>query len=463
MPSSFSVRCEFNSFCMKTDIIIIGAGPGGYECAVRAAKEGFQVVVVEAKAVGGTCLNEGCIPTKCFCRHAEVLEDVRNAARYGITAGEPELDMRKVVARKNEVVGRLAEGVRSLLGMPGITLVEGKARLVDAHTVAVGDDEYSAEHIVIATGSVTRMLPIPGADSKGVVTSAEMLDLEEVPRRLCVIGGGVIGLEFASIFRTFGSEVTVVEFCKEILPNFDKDVAKRLRTALKKRGISFKTGAAVTSVEEGADGSYAVCYEEKGKPGRTEADVVLMAVGRSANIASLNLDGVGVAYTQKGIVVDDNMCTNIPGIYAIGDVNGRLQLAHAATYQGFRVLNHIQGRTDDIRFDAVPAAVFTVPEVASVGLTEEACVEKGISYDVHKSFYRANGKALAMDADEGIVKLLTDADGHLLGAHILGAHAADLVHEAALLMKLGGTVDQLADAVHAHPTLSELLPSAIRE
>ena len=214
---------------MKADIIIIGAGPGGYECAVKAAKEGLQVIVIEEKHVGGTCLNEGCIPTKCFCRNAEVLENVRDAARYGLSAGEAALDLQQVVRRKDEVVSKLAAGIHTLLKAPGITLVEGKARFVDAHTVAVGGEEYRADNVVIATGSVTRMLPIPGTDNPKVVTSTGMLSLEQVPRRLCVIGGGVIGLEFASIFRTFGSEVTVVEFCKEVLPNFDKDVAKRLR------------------------------------------------------------------------------------------------------------------------------------------------------------------------------------------------------------------------------------------
>lgn len=448
---------------MKADIIIIGAGPGGYECAVKAAKEGLQVIVIEEKHVGGTCLNEGCIPTKCFCRNAEVLENVRDAARYGLSAGEAALDLQQVVRRKDEVVSKLAAGIHTLLKAPGITLVEGKARFVDAHTVAVGGEEYRADNVVIATGSVTRMLPIPGTDNPKVVTSTGMLSLEQVPRRLCVIGGGVIGLEFASIFRTFGSEVTVVEFCKEVLPNFDKDVAKRLRLALKKRGIAFKTGAAVTSIEEGADGSAVVHFDEKGKSGDTEADLVLMAVGRGANVSSLNLADIGVAFTPRGITVDDNMCTNVSGVYAVGDVNGRVQLAHAATYQGYRALNHMQRRADDICFDIIPAAVFTLPEVASAGLTEEQCTERDITYKVHKSFYRANGKALAMDADDGLVKLLADAEGHLLGAHILGAHAADLIHEAALLMKLGGTVGQMAEAIHAHPTLSELLPAAIGE
>lgn len=443
------------------DIIIIGAGPGGYECALRAAKAGLSVVIAESKAIGGTCLNEGCIPTKCFCRNAEVLHDVRNAATYGIATSQPAIDLNQVVSRKNTVVARLSEGIRTLLQAPGITLVEGKAQFIDPHTVSIDGQNYTAKHIIIATGSVSKTLPIPGADSKGVVTSAEMLDLTTVPRRLCIVGGGVIGLEFASIFNTFGSEVTVVEYCKEILPNFDRDLAKRLRTALKKRGITFKTSTAVQAITDCPDDTYDVEVEEKGKPATINADLVLMAVGRTANTASLNLDDVGIEHTPRGIQVDDNMQTNIPGIYAIGDVNGRQQLAHAATYQGYRALNHILKTDDDIRFDIVPAAVFTVPEAACVGLTEEDCAKLGRNCQTFKSFYRANGKALSMEADDGIVKIIVDETGKIVGAHLLGAHAADIIHEIALLMKLGGTPHQLAELIHAHPTLSELLPAAV--
>ncbi len=448
---------------MKTDLLIIGAGPGGYEVAVRAARHGLQVAVVEAKALGGTCLNEGCIPTKCLCRNAEVLEDVKSAARYGISTGNVSFDLSAAVARKNEVVAKLTAGIECLMKTPGITLVRGTAQFVDAHRISVqtenGTEEIEATNIIIATGSVTKYLPIEGAHAPGVVTSTEMLNLDAVPQRLAVIGGGVIGLEFASIFATFGSEVTVIEFCKEILPQFDRDIAKRLRTSLKKRGIAFKTSAAVTRIETTGNASQ-VFFEEKGKEASVEADLVLMAVGRAANVYSLNLSDVGIDFTPRGIKVDENMQTNVPGIYAVGDVNGLCQLAHAATFQAYHALNHILGKKDGIRLDIVPAAVFTVPEAAAVGLTEEACEAQGIAYTVHKAFYRANGKALAMDADDGIVKLLADSEGKLLGAHILGAHAADLIHEAALLMSMDGTVPQLSEVIHAHPTLSELVMNA---
>lgn len=450
---------------MTTDLIIIGAGPGGYETAVRAAKSGLQVTVVEEKALGGTCLNEGCIPTKCLCRNAAVLDDVRNAARYGIATGDVSFSLCQAVERKDEVVGKLSAGIATLMQSPGITLVQGRAQFADAHTVDVPRpdgtrEEITARHIIIATGSVTKYLPVEGARCAGVVTSAEMLSLTTLPRRLCIIGGGVIGMEFASIFRSFGSEVTVVEYCKEILPNFDRDIAKRLRTSLKKRGIVFKTGAAVTSIVPLRPEVYGVAFEEKGKPGQVEADLVLMAVGRTANTSSLNLSDVGIACGPRGITVDGNMQTSVPGIYAVGDVNGLCQLAHAATFQGLRALNHILGRADSIRLDLIPAAVFTSPEVATVGHTEESLSASGVPYTVHKSFYRANGKALSMDADDGLVKLLASPDGQLLGAHILGESADTLIHEIAVLMNHGGTLSDLRTVIHAHPTLSELLLSA---
>lgn len=451
---------------MKYDIIIVGAGPGGYETAVEAAREGLQVAIVEKAELGGTCLNVGCIPTKCLCRNAEVLDDVRNAARYGIETGAVGFDLSQAVARKDEVTGKLRSGVAQLMQMPGITLHTGEARFAPAatdglHRIIVKGEaeetELEAPKVILALGSVTKFLPVEGAHSEGVVTSTEMLSLPAVPRRLCVIGGGVIGLEFAGIFHSFGSEVCVVEYCKEILPAFDRDIAKRLRTSLKKRGITFKTGAAVTAIRDAADGSKVVEYEEKGKTVSAEADLVLMAVGRAANVEAMNLADAGIATGRRGIEVDEHMQTSVPGIYAVGDVNGLMQLAHAATFQGKVALAHAMGRECHIDLGICPAAVFTVPELAMVGQTEEQLTAAGTPYTAHKAFYRANGKALSMDADEGIVKVLTGEDGKILGAHILGAHAADLIHEAALLMSLGGTLGQLRDTIHAHPTLSEIL------
>ena len=466
---------------MNTDLIIIGAGPGGYETAVRAAKAGLSVVVIEKQHLGGTCLNAGCIPTKCLCHSAESPIPSPSCAGRGEDAeallDEANAYFAAAIARKNEVVEKLKAGVAQLMKTPGITLVEGEARFLDSHTVAVKkmdngqlsiDNEFSAPNIIIATGSVTKFLPIPGAHAEGVVTSTEMLNLTTLPQRLCIIGGGVIGLEFASIFQALGSQVTVIEFCKEVLPQFDRDLAKRLRTSLKKRGIEFHTGAAAKEISplpitgEGREGGLCVDFEEKGKVQSVEADLVLMAVGRAANLNSLNLADVGIEVTPRGIVVDEHMQTNVPGIYAIGDVNGLIQLAHAASAQGRVALASILKDTKDLKFskELIPSAVFTVPEVAMVGLTEEQLEEAGIEYQAHKAFYRANGKALAMEADDGLVKILTDKEGKILGCHILGAHASDLIHEVTLAMRLGGTIHDIADTVHAHPSLSEILLAA---
>lgn len=440
---------------INTDLIIIGAGPGGYECAVKAAQAGLKVTIIEKGKVGGTCLNEGCIPTKCLCRSVEVLEYARDAGQFGISLSESQPDFARIIERKNAVVAQLSNGILTLLKNPDIELVQGVAQFVDSHTVSVNGESYHAPNIIIATGSVTKFLPIEGAHAKGVITSTEMLELSQIPQRLCVIGGGVIGLEFAAIFNTLGSKVTVVEFCKEILPKFDSEIVKRLRLALKKKGIAFKTGAAVKAIHERAT-DLEVVYEEKGKEESTTADIVLMAVGRAANTAALNLDDVGIAYTRQGIQVDSNMRTNVQGIYAVGDVNGLCQLAHAATFQSYRVLNDFLGRTDGINLDIIPSAVFTRPELAMVGLTEDECKAQGKEYQVYKSFYRANGKALAMNETEGLVKVITGASGYILGAHILGEHAADLIHEAAAFMQTRATIQQMRDMVHAHPSLSEL-------
>lgn len=486
-------------------LIIIGAGPGGYECAVRAAKSGLEVHVIDsADHLGGTCLNEGCIPTKCLCHSAEIIDTARqmvdselreaNSPIENETAqGEgmevcyelpPDRLLAKALHRKDEIVKRLREGIATLMTTPGITLHNGRARFApgDPHTVIVGDEQLKADYVMIATGSVPRLLPIPGADTVGVLTSDQLLSLDKIrelpervgkkdiepdnerpcpfPERLCIIGGGVIGLEFASIFNTLGSSVTVIEYCKEILPGFDRDLAKRLRTALKRRGVEFITGAPVTAIHADSTrgGELHVSYEHRNSVKEKLADLVLMAVGRQANLDSLNLAEAGIDFTPKGIATNDNLMTNVEGIYAVGDINGRCQLAHAATFQSYKALAHLLGKTDETDLNIMPAAVFTVPEAAMVGLTEEQANERGIEVTVHKAFYRSNGRALSMDAaDEGLVKLIADANGHLVGAHILGAHAAELIHELALAIKLHATLDQLRHCVHAHPTLSEIV------
>ncbi|MBR3660100.1 MAG: NAD(P)/FAD-dependent oxidoreductase, partial [Bacteroidaceae bacterium] len=354
-------------------LLIIGGGPGGYETAVEAAKRGLEVTLISEGPLGGTCLNEGCIPTKTFCHYAELIEQ-------NLKAG---LDCKPSFAaaaeRKQAVVEQLRSGIDILL--KNVQVVRGRAEFKDSKTVLCNGQEYSADKIIIATGSVSASLPIPGAES--CLTSKEILDLTEVPESLCVIGGGVIGLEFASIFRSFGSEVTVLEFCPNILPRFDVDLAKRLKQSLSKRGINIEVQAQVTRI----DGN-TVTYLKKDKEFTVQADKILMAVGRRPNTEGLNLEAAGIDYTRKGITVNDRFETSVPGIYAVGDVTGGIMLAHAATYQGLHALNCICGQTDSIRFDLIPAAVFTMPEVATIGLTEEQCKEQELEVRCLKSFYR---------------------------------------------------------------------------
>lgn len=447
-------------------LIIIGAGPGGYETAVAAAKKGIEVTIISDGPVGGTCLNEGCIPTKSFCRNAEVLEDLAKGETFGLENLSYRFDFQKVLCRKNQVVEQLRQGVEFLLGGKGITLIHGKASFKDAKTVVVDGKEIAGDNIIIATGSYSASLPIPGADLADVITSKEILDIEEVPQRLCVIGAGVIGLEFASIFKSFGSEVRVVEFCKEILPRFDTDLAKRLKQALGKRGIEIETAAQVQSIEQTTDG-LKVTYIKKEKPSEVLADKVLMAVGRRPSVGAVNLDAIGVQYSPKGIVVDKDMRTNVPCVYAIGDVTGGYMLAHVATFQGLRALSAMLGEPCDINLGIVPAAVFTSPEAATVGKTEDELKAAGVPAKCLKSFFRANGKALSMDEPEGFVKLIVAADdscgyaaGEILGCHLFGAHSADIIQEIAALMNCKATLAQFQAIIHAHPTLGEVLQAA---
>ena len=407
---------------MQTDLLIIGAGPGGYRAAEYAAHEGLQVVIVEQDEVGGTCLNRGCIPTKTYVHSASFAE---------------------AFERQQQVVAQLRSGVEAILSQPGITLLRGHAEFVDANTVRVGEEDIVARNIIIATGSSAKMPPIEDINDPRVMTSTELLQLSAQPKRLCIIGAGVIGMEFASVFHRFGTEVTVIEFLKECLPMLDSDVAKRLRKLLEKRGIEFKMKTAVQKVAD------------------LDADAILIATGRKANTEGLNLEAAGIALAPNGTIpVDDNYQIVNSKCYAIGDVNGRQMLAHAAEMQAMRVVNQIVGKSDGIRFDIMPAAIFTEPEAACVGPSEDQLKADGIAYQCRKSFWRANGKALAMNETEGLLKLFADTEGRLLGCHAFGAHAADLVQEVSVLMCRNTTLSQLRDMVHIHPTLSEVLKTA---
>ena len=432
-----------------SNLIIIGAGPGGYKTALHAAQNGLQVTIFEQQHVGGTCLNVGCIPTKTYVHSASFEE---------------------AVERQPQVVEQLRAGVETLLSHPNITLVRERASFVDDHTVETPSGQrYTADNIIIATGSSTKYIPVEGVNSPCVVDSTGLLALKELPRRLCIIGAGVIGMEFASVFHRFGSEVTVVEFLKECLPAIDSDIAKRLRKFMEKQGIQFNMQCGVKRIADDT----VFFTNKKGQEESVEADVVLMATGRKPNTEGLNLEALGITLERNGAIpVDDDFRVLFNGakeslpsqgglegsVYAIGDVNGRQMLAHAAEYQGHHVVNHILGREDHIRFDVMPAAIFTTPEAACVGHSEEQLKEAAVPFECHKAFYRANGKALSMNATEGMVKLCCEpGEGRLLSCHVYGAHAADLVQEATAYITLGATLHQLRETVHIHPTLSEIL------
>ncbi|KGF50531.1 dihydrolipoyl dehydrogenase [Prevotella disiens] len=449
----------------KTDLIIIGAGPGGYHTAVHAAKEGLKVTIIEKSHPGGTCLNCGCIPTKSFAHDAELY---RNPLLSCVGGGH--VNFTRIQERKNDVIAQLREGVKGLMAQPGITYIEGEAKFVDKKVIEVNGTQMTADNIIIATGSRARMLPfIPalnspeGADLKDkVMTSTELLEIDHVPNSMAIIGAGVIGLELASAFETFGSSVTVIEFLKECLPTIDSDIAKRLRKTLEKRGINFNMNSGVKSIQATEDKKQAVVtFEQKGQEKQVVADVVLVATGRAANVEGLGLEVAGINTIKQSIETNDYYETNVPGVYAIGDVNGKQMLAHAASFQGLHVLNHIMNKQDKIRFDIMPAAVFTYPEAGSVGMSEDACKKEGIKCIVKKGFFRSNGKALAMEETEGMLKVMADENGKIIGCHVFGAHSADITQQVAVLMNNDATLNDLRDIIHIHPTIGEVLLETI--
>lgn len=350
-----------------------------------------------------------------------------------------------------------------MLRQAKVNVVNAMASFKDSKTVVAGEEEYTADQIIIATGSKSKSLPIPGHDLECVMDSTRILDLEYIPESLTIIGGGVIGMEFASIFHNLGSKVTVIEFMKQILPPFDSDIAKRLKQTLSKKGIKIITGAAAKEIRQNEFYEIEVTYEIKGKEEKIISSDLLMAVGRAPRVDGLNLEAAGVEYSPKGIAVDDNMRTSAEGIFAIGDVNGRMMLAHVASFQGQRALNAIEGKTDRIRFDIVPSAVFTVPECGMAGKTEEQCKAEGMEIMIGQSFYRANGKALALGEPDGLCKLIfRKEDGLLIGAHIMGAQAADLAQQCADMMNRDTKLPELKDIIFGHPTVSEVILSAAR-
>ena len=427
------------------NLIIIGAGPGGYRAAELAAKRGLRVTIFESGEVGGTCLNVGCIPTKTYV-HSATFEEARQ--------------------RMPQVVEQLRSGVEGILSHPNITLV--KERAAFGETPLLVESVEKGIPIIIATGSETKWLPIEGIDGNPcVVDSTGLLSLDTLPKKLCIIGAGVIGMEFASVFHRFGSEVTVIEYLKECLPAIDSDIAKRLRKQMEKEGITFHMQCGVKEIADG----HVVFENKKGQRESVDADVILMATGRKPRTEGLNLEALGVELNRNGsIPVDDNYkivnCKSSNStLFAIGDVNGRQMLAHAAEAQARIVVNTILSTLPSLGEGSgvvpIPAAIFTSPEAACVGQSEDQLKEEGTAYECRKAFWRANGKALAMGETEGLLKLFSEPEGgRILGCHAYGAHSADIIQEVSVLMCMGATVEQLRQMVHIHPTLSEILLTA---
>lgn len=460
---------------MATHIAILGAGPGGYVAAIRAAQLGARVTVIEQQALGGVCLNWGCIPSKALLSVIELGDKLKKAEDLGILLpGPPRYDLARMVARKNKVVATLVKGIATLFKAWNIDVVEGRGRLVDARTIAVtssggSQQQVQADAIVIATGSSWPQLAQFPIDGKTIITSKQALDLETAPPRMIILGAGVEGCECASLFSGLGTQVTMVELQPAVLPLEDEEVSVLMARELKKRGVEVHTG---TTIEQVAVQDRVVTATLK-DGSALEAEMLLVSIGRGFQSRDIGAENAGIALGRRGeILVDERLQTNVPGVYAIGDVTGKAMLAHVASAQGKVAVENILGHPVTIRYDVIPAGIFTLPEVGRVGLTERQAREQAQAagrdperaVKVGRFRYAALGKAQATGDITGLFKVIADADsGTLLGAHIVGAHAADLIHEAALAMETGATMPQLAHMIHAHPTLAEGLQEAVED
>lgn len=454
---------------MAYDLIVIGTGPGGYVCAIRAAQLGLKVAVVEKrKTHGGTCLNVGCIPSKAMLHASEMFEEAGHGfAALGIAIGTPKLDLAAMMKHKQETVDANVNGVAFLLKKNKIEAFHGLGTILAAGKVHVTAEDGASrvletKNIVIATGSEATMLPGVTVDEKTIVTSTGALELGKVPGHMLIIGAGVIGLELGSVWGRLGAKITVIEYLDRILPGMDDDTAKQFQRILAKQGMTFQLGSKVTGVKTGKGGATVTVEPSAGGAAQTiEADIVLVAIGRRPNTDGLGLEAAGVVLDRGRVVIDSHFATNVAGIHAIGDVVRGPMLAHKAEDEGVAVAEILAGKAGHVNYDVIPGVVYTMPEVASVGKTEEELNAAGIAYTAGKFPFTANGRARAMRRTDGFVKVLADAaTDRVLGCHIVGAGAGDLIHEVAVLMEFGGSSEDLARTCHAHPTLSEAVKEA---
>ena len=446
------------------DVIVIGGGPGGYVCALRAAQLGMKVACAERRAtLGGTCLNIGCIPSKALLQSSEDFEAVSHKFKdHGIVVEGIKLDLARMMARKGEVVTANVKGVEFLFKKNKVTWLKGSARIVAPGKVEVDGTEYDAKHVVIATGSESVPLPGIDTDETTVVTSTGGLELDRVPERLVVIGGGYIGLELGSVWLRLGAQVTVVEYLDRLVPGMDGEIAKTFERVLGKQGMKFRLGTKVTGARRGNDGvTLQLEPAEGGDAEELQADVVLLAIGRRAYTEGLGLSELGVALDERGRVVVDHYATNVPGIYAIGDVIAGPMLAHKAEEEGVALAEILAGQAGHVNYDVIPGVVYTWPEVASIGRTEEGLKQEGVAYNVGKFPFTANGRARAMGETDGFVKILADKrTDRILGAHIIGPDAGTLIAELATAMEFGASAEDVARTCHAHPSLNEAVKEA---
>lgn len=453
---------------LESDITILGGGPGGYVAAIQASKLGAKVVLIEKENLGGTCLNRGCIPTKAFVRSSEVYRNFKEAEEYGLFANNVSVKMKKVVARKNNIVDQLVQGIDYLLEKNNVTVIKGIGEIKDKETVYVKNDKLEAtiksKHIIIATGSKTSTLPIQGVNLENVITSKEALNLDTLPDQLVIVGGGVIGMEFAFIYANLGVNVSVIEYMDNILSACDQDICEEISQIARELGIKIFTKSKVESIAESEDGKCVISFSKDENLKLITANKVLMAVGRQPVIDGIDTNKLGLELNdnKRGIKVNQNMQTNIPNIYAIGDVTNIIQLAHVASHQGIIAVKNILGENMKMDYNVVPSAIFTHPEIAMVGISEKIAEKEAMDITIGKFPFAANGKALTLSESNGFVKIIKDkSTGKIVGGAIIGPHATDLIAEITLAVKNELTAEQIAETIHAHPTTAESIHEAV--
>ena len=448
------------------DIVVLGAGPGGYECAIRCAQYGKKVALVEARELGGTCLNRGCIPTKALLHGAEMFEAAKSAADCGVTLGEVGFDFSKLAEYKDGVVNKLRTGIAGLEKAHGVKVIKGFGKVVDAHTLSVENDgnteSITFDKLILATGSSPARPPIPGIDGENIVTSDEILTMNELPESFVIIGGGVIGIEFATLFSTLGKPVTVIEMMPSILPGVDADIVRVLGRVLKKKKVTVINNAKVTGIEGGS--TVSVKYELNGEEKTAEGACCVVSVGRRAQTSNIGLEALGIEMNRAFVNIDEHCRTNIENIYAIGDITGKIQLAHVATAQGFVAAANACGiKEENMDYSIVPSCIYTSPEIAFVGLSEDKAKEQGIEYKLGSYNVAGNGRAMIMGDAMGTAKLIADNSGKLLGAQLMCPRATDMIAELALALKMGANIEDIVNTIHPHPTVSEVVAEAAHD